>query len=115
VEPSALGQLGTSAEPNAIEQRSSTNDVRTLFHGLSQLAAAYYQLSLGRARAARSTWNKACRNLALVDSLSIGFQQRVDVLFAALGAGEGCGRFTDPSAAASVTEWPVPDTLRHEP
>src|SRR5689334_690117 len=70
---------------------------RTLFRALSQLAAAYYQLSLGRARAARSTWHKASRHLALVDSLSVEFQQRVEDLLNAAGAGDGCERLIDPS------------------
>jgi hypothetical protein len=88
---------------------------RTLFRALSQLAAAYYQLSLGRARAARSTWHKASRNLALVDSLSVEFQQRVEDLFSAAGAGDGCERLIDPRLISGLTEWPVPDTLRQAP
>ena len=95
--------------------RQREAEVRTLFRALSQLAAAYYQLSLGRGRGARSTWNKACRNLALVGLLSARFQQGVDALFSTLGAHEGCDRFVDKTAVAHVIEWPVPDNLRPEP
>jgi uncharacterized protein (TIGR00369 family) len=94
--------------------RAARARARDLFRALAQLSAAYYLLTLGRARAARSTWNKARRKLALVDGLSNEFQHRVDSLFDTLGATEGCARFVDPRAAASVSDWPVPDTLRHE-
>ena len=89
--------------------RSTEPPVQTLFRALTQLSAAYHQLRLGRARAARSTVAKACRNLELVDQLSNTFQLRVESLLAQLGAGEGCARFIDPAPAG--IHWPVPDNL----
>ena len=90
----------------------TTGEVHTLFRALAQLGAAYYQLRLGRGRAARNTLAKACRKLALVDALSLEFQQRVVLLFETLGATEGCARFIDVPVSDVVQPWPVPDNLR---
>ena len=83
---------------------------QTLFRGLTQLAASYHQLCLGRGRAARSTLTKAFRNLELVGLLSAEFQNRVERLFVSLGAHPDCARFI-PSHDASQVAWPAPAGL----
>jgi 1,4-dihydroxy-2-naphthoyl-CoA hydrolase len=110
-------QLLEAAEPYAAHEvfeaafRAALGPNQTLFRGLTQLAASYHQLCLGRARGARSTLTKAFRNLQLVVPLSMEFQQRVEGLFSTLGAAEGCGRFvaaTDPKTQV----WPLPVPAR---
>lgn len=94
--------------------RQTDGQVRTLFRALTQLSASYYQLTLGRGRAARSTMRKACRNLELLGLLSELFQQRVDVLLVQRGAGPECARFI-AVAADDLTNWPIPDGLPRGP
>jgi uncharacterized protein (TIGR00369 family) len=90
--------------------RQTHGATRTLFRAMTQVSAAYHQLRLGRARAARSTLKKACRNLELVDLLSDTFQLRVEALLRACGADEGCPRFIEVPVHG-LTSWPVPDGL----
>lgn len=109
-------QLLEQAEPYAAHEafevafRTTDGPNQTLFRGLTQLAAAYHQLCLGRARGARSTLTKAFRNLQLVAPLSDEFQERVERLFTTLGAEEGCGRLV-AATDAKTQRWPVPAGL----
>jgi len=86
-------------------------EVRTLFHGLAQLAAAYYQLTLGRGRASVRTWQRARKKLAQVDALEPGFADAVDALHAGLGLDADGPRFIDPSRLGSLQSFPVPDQI----
>jgi predicted metal-dependent hydrolase len=95
-------------------------DQQSLAHGLELLARGHsfeahecfehvFRIREGRAR----TLFRALSQL--VDSLSVEFQQRVEDLFSAAGAGDGCERLIDPRLISGLTEWPVPDTLRQAP
>jgi hypothetical protein len=89
--------------------RTATPPSRTLLHGLSQLAASYYQLSLGRGRAAVRTWHKARAKLAAAEALTPVFAARVDALHARLGLSADGPRFFDPAQLRALADWPVPD------
>ncbi|HEX6241314.1 MAG TPA: DUF309 domain-containing protein [Polyangiales bacterium] len=109
-------ELLTRGDPYAAHEsfeagfRAAEGPNQTLFRGLTQLAAAYHQLCLGRGRASRSTLTKAFRNLELVDLLSTEFQNRVERLFVSLGAQPNCARFI-PIHDASQIVWPAPAGL----
>jgi len=107
-----LGQDKPFEAHECFEQvfRQTGGATRTLFRALTQVSAAYHQLRLGRARAARSTMKKACRNLELVGLLSNTFQQRVESLLQSWGAFEGGPRFIEVPAQVGI-RWPVPDGL----
>lgn len=92
--------------------RQTDGQMQTLFRALTQLSASYYQLRLGRGRAARSTFAKACRNLELIGLLTDSFQSCVDALFRQLGATPDCGRFITVEPC-DVSGWPVPAGLPH--
>lgn len=90
--------------------RQTDGQMQTLFRALTQLSASYYQLRLGRGRAARSTFAKACRNLELIGLLTDSFRECVDARLCQLGATPGCGRFI-PVQPCDVTGWPIPAGL----
>ncbi len=75
--------------------RTATSQERTWLHGLTQLAAAFHQLNLGRGKAAVRTWNRARARLTGLNLAE--FMTHVDALHHALGLSEAGPRFFDAS------------------
>lgn len=75
--------------------REATCQKRTWLHGLTQVAASFHQLTLGRGAASVRTWRRARDKLA---GLAVAeFMTRVDALHHALGLDESSPRFFDAS------------------
>lgn len=89
--------------------RAARGDARRELRALAQLAAAYHQLELGRARASRSTFRKALAQLEGVPSCGPGYAARLDAFFAALGVSAEGPRFLDPKGLPPREAWPYPD------
>jgi 1,4-dihydroxy-2-naphthoyl-CoA hydrolase len=89
--------------------RVSDGAVRLLFHGLAQLSASYYQLSLGRGRAAVRTWKKAREKLAAAGVLSASLETAVDHLHARLGLTSEGPRFFEIPECAALDHIAVPE------
>jgi hypothetical protein len=88
--------------------RACLGDGRLLFHGLAQIAAAHHQLTIGRARAAIRTWNKARLKLAGIGMLDPDFARAMDAFYAGLGIDLEGPRFIEPTRLAPPQSFPVP-------
>jgi hypothetical protein len=88
--------------------KACSGDGRLLFHGLAQIAAAHHQLTLGRARAAVRTWNKARRKLESVGMLSASYADAMDAFYARLGIDLDGPRFLDLGLLGPPQSFPLP-------
>lgn len=88
--------------------KGASGDGRLLFQALAQIAAAHHQLTLGRARAAIRTWQKARLKLARIDMLSPALATAMDAFYAGLGIDLEGPRFIDVSVLGPAQSFPVP-------
>jgi hypothetical protein len=92
--------------------RGARDEERTLMHALTQLAASYHQLTLGRSRAAVRTWHKACAKLSAINALSCDYQRAVEAFWAGLGATAEAPRSIRVEDLPERASWPRPEYLR---
>ena len=84
---------------------------KNVFRAHAQLAAAYHQLVLGRARASVRTWMKCRTKLAALGLLTPAFDGAVAALHRELGIDQDGPRFLSPEQRGRLPPFPVPDDL----